>query len=1247
MVQYEYEKGYAQIRHGGNYYYPTEGELTNRLSEGWSHAQFRFIEDDMDLVEGDLATIDFVRPGYQYALFKGEVTEISNITEGKERYFEVMFDGEGRKLDWRIAQLPSSTMAEHEYIATIMSYVSGLIGYSTTDSLTNPVSPSRGGSGRRMVWEALTQFCKDKTIDFMIDDMKGTVYFFHSPIGTISGSFDPILVRDRTDSIKKLKTRITLYNESNLVNEHYDWWSESTLYIKCFTADTPAGPIDQDGTVMLLTDLDNRPDYCRDYSVVARGTTDNNFQVWVGITPDSIIPAVRTFNYSYIPVMSKHYKIGIGDQDKMYFNVYLSSSVCPDGSLPVDNYLKAKRGPITCLSAGPHDKLSSITTGGWKTEHLNIYEDFETVGTWSGSIAQAIIQLTSTFYTYFGGSDEFYVQPVKQAGIFIDGIYFENVISYTYSVAGSESSYDIREYLPSDELYTGNLETGSITAKSRLGDLWKPEEALRDVVIEGTQSATVGYEATFNSGGTAETYLIQEVTHEFDGDDWRTRLICSSSKAHHESSDRAIKIRNLGYAVRQLEHFANDVAGDTDILRKQMTAVAFAPVFPQPSDILGGTIKAEDLIFNGTIVSIGNIGTIGTIDNFSVGSITSIGTIGNIGYMENLSVGSIEVIGTADISYAIIDDINVIGIATIGIANVDNIGTINTLSAGILVAGDVTVTEISNVEIMSIASATINTLNLTSQIVGNQVVVSNNIADLAITAGKIGNNAVVAENLYISYPEDNMIHNYSFEIDSNNDNLPDELTISFSYGSLATWGLSSEAFSGSQGVAVTFPTNGEYLYLDTSYSIPVCEYEQFFAKVYAKANVTTSCAAVGMKCYDAGGTLVGGLFSNKFNLTTSWQAFQMRHTVDAATRYIVPSLYIYNPTVYPCTVYFDDFICRRVIMSGLQIAKDVTIDVSGATITNMQIAGIIQGANMDFTNATIDNLNMAGGSITNVSFGSINNLAITGCTIDSVTIGAITGDNIILASHIDNGAITAGKIASGAVESDKITANWITGKSFRTADSGSRIEFNAQGIRGYSIETTMFSISALDGKMYCGNGSVVLSNLGIGLNGISLFLFDSVPNPKGALNANSSFVNLDSSVSIYIRANSLIAFNTNSKTVQLEQCNLVPQYANQSSVGTASKYFMDGYFNTIHYLAADSGFDDYDDLEMARYLTYKDKNNKSKIDLKSLSFLMDDNDFISANKMNNFLLGCAKQTAEKLEAIDKRLKQLEDEKVNK
>jgi hypothetical protein len=243
--------------------------------------------------------------------------------------------------------------------------------------------------------------------------------------------------------------------------------------------------------------------------------------------------------------------------------------------------------------------------------------------------------------------------------------------------------------------------------------------------------------------------------------------------------------------------------------------------------------------------------------------------------------------------------------------------------------------------------------------------------------------------------------------------------------------------------------------------------------------------------------------------------------------------------------------------------ESVRTSIGDAALTGTQIAaGSIYGTNI--AAGSIIAGNIAAGAITSelIAAGAITTglLAADSITADKIAANSIDADmiqaGVIQAVHMSAGSITTGaivagaitsdKISSGAVTSDKITvtslsgitanlgnitAGNITGASFSTSSSGSRVVINSGGLTGYGIDgvTQIFRIDAGSGTAKFSGlidaGSVVPTQyLSGSIGGYNLFSntsfevepgtgWTSVPDPNPPISTwNSGGVSRDATV---------------------------------------------------------------------------------------------------------------------------------------
>ncbi len=89
-------------------------------------------------------------------------------------------------------------------------------------------------------------------------------------------------------------------------------------------------------------------------------------------------------------------------------------------------------------------------------------------------------------------------------------------------------------------------------------------------------------------------------------------------------------------------------------------------------------------------------------------------------------------------------------------------------------------------------------------------------------------------------------------------------------------------------------------------------------------------------------------------------------------------------------------------------------------------------------------------------------------------------------------------LAAGSVDTLVLTAEYITGKRFRSASGNTNVEFTGTGIIGQNAGITQFSLSSVDGTATAGAGAVILD-----INGIT------IRNDHTGFNTNLEFQKLD------------------------------------------------------------------------------------------------------------------------------------------
>lgn len=109
-----------------------------------------------------------------------------------------------------------------------------------------------------------------------------------------------------------------------------------------------------------------------------------------------------------------------------------------------------------------------------------------------------------------------------------------------------------------------------------------------------------------------------------------------------------------------------------------------------------------------------------------------------------------------------------------------------------------------------------------------------------------------------------------------------------------------------------------------------------------------------------------------------------------------------------------------------------------------------------------------------------------GVTYKRIQSAALSAGGLVLADQIvvsgTYGLVKNTQLSAGEVVLS--TTNFTVDKDgIRTAVSGTRLEITSAGLKGYNSTSLQFSLSATDGKAYCGGGVVVLDSSGIRTKG--------------------------------------------------------------------------------------------------------------------------------------------------------------------
>lgn len=336
------------------------------------------------------------------------------------------------------------------------------------------------------------------------------------------------------------------------------------------------------------------------------------------------------------------------------------------------------------------------------------------------------------------------------------------------------------------------------------------------------------------------------------------------------------------------------------------------------------------------------------------------------------------------------------------------------------------------------------------------------------------------------------------------------------------------------------------------------------------------------------------------------------------------------------------------------------------------------------------------GDLTFIDGGKIYTGSITAL---QVTIPCIDGDGYIKLGYIGSGDLD--DISDGTnyyrVKSTEISAGYIKltttqnmatqGLSIVTAASGQRIEITSSAITGYnSIGVEQFYLSATDGKAYCGGGNVAMGSEGIVVSGVvsisdggvslygnTLQFYDGATLRGGIGCVGSSlYIGASGDIGIASGANGqtdVVGYGVSIQaTTEIEldgatisfggtiSSDIVPYGSGNTgyNIGAGGAYYNGIVCDTLYYDSALTPFDEFDDLKLAQYDTKIGRDGKQVIDVSTMKHLLPDEGKCGFTKDNKermfnskktmaFLLGCAKQTGQRFDALSDTVTLIYDE----
>jgi len=699
-----FNKAYVELHSEGTVYPLSEAELSNKLNTGWSVFEGR-IDSTIIPSLGNECTIHWIRDST--FTWEGQIINLTKEEVGKEWYYKLLAHGEGRKSKWKIVDPPSGSMTEEDFIDEVMVPLIGELDW-TCSGLTNTILPSKSERSKNYVYDILRRFCSGRTINFYCEG--GTFHFFKGAESTYPTTLDYLTVKERVEDISKIYNSIDLYNFDQKVFESDDYWTEEESDLNYWRVISS----EESGTKDLLTQSEDE----NEHAIMIRSTIDSIQNIYfecdlgVTLTSDTLV----SFNFKYTPIQDA---IGMFTANQFKFLVYLMSNSLSPGSLP-NNCLVKDLGEVEWKYR--HLGFTSYYSEAVLKEVKTEIKGFNTIGTFNGTITHVVFKLDNVPQTHKMQYEDslIYIYPVSnKPGLIIDKMYFKCFGRCSYANTQSVSQYGVRVYLPDDETYEGSYADGTLKAKGIIDPIAFPETSIRKLELEGTYPIHLGSQYTIDGTG----YLVEEVKHIWDGLDWKTELVLSSSEVKVPTRERITKFRDLVSEVRSLRREVNLL--DTDVIEAfdELTSILSGRRSSTKLNYLDGTLYADNLLLKAqniddlTIerskIENMNVGTIGIIDRIDEIGTMNVNTIGSIQKIDNIIEANIETIGS-------LNQINTLGSANIGTIGelgqishasrivVDSIGTINTIDhVGIMSIDTITtIQEISDIGIMTVDKIT-------------------------------------------------------------------------------------------------------------------------------------------------------------------------------------------------------------------------------------------------------------------------------------------------------------------------------------------------------------------------------------------------------------------------------------------------------------------------------------------------------------------------------------------------------------
>ena len=686
----EYEKGYGYITYNGSSLKPTECRVESRLNEGWNMFIGEFIESTIECNVGDDIEVKYVRGDNTYSPFTGEIVTKRDRSVGKETIWELTAWGEGRRTRNYGVRVTRAKRLQSSIVTLIMDPLVDAGELSTDIDISPDNSVTFEMTSRQYVYDALRNFCSENTINFYTNDEEGTIHFFKGAENVYPTSFETFLTRDKVEDSSKIHNRTNLSAE-HIYREDEDYYTEATSYWGAKYQELGGGWVGHGGSPTAFTfNTLSTPTIEGNYSVMVRAQSGTGKQkMWIELDlEDTIgISEIISLNFDMIPLYNKTWYFA-GDATPR-FKIRMSKVTNPSG------YQDADLGQIAMVRNEIGSEESDLKSKQFKHYSVTNTEFTETPYSDEG---KSIRYIWFCFNDLSGANH-------KSEGFVIDKFYINKLYSSQIDLVDSQTTFGVRELIYKDS-YRGSMIVDDLNTEGTriLTPLSTPEESVREIVMEGTYPVYLGSRYTFTFEDYTKPYLVEEVIQEYDGEDWKTRLVLSSSEVKPSKKEKIRNLTDLKSDVRELKSFVGSLKKSHDGLEEIVIR-----------DVRGYTGIHEDFSDYAGEIRIGQMnikvqpgGSLGfnTIDEIEymkvIGDIENIDTINTIGYMEVNTIGAIgEITSITKMNANVIGTINTIEYA--GIMNVGTITSIEEISAlGILHADSIYVGEMSSVGILNV-----------------------------------------------------------------------------------------------------------------------------------------------------------------------------------------------------------------------------------------------------------------------------------------------------------------------------------------------------------------------------------------------------------------------------------------------------------------------------------------------------------------------------------------------------------------